>query len=261
MRYLRLWRRFFVAALLREMEYRGNAVLLVLVHVAEQAVLLLTYLVFYRFTDEVAGWTADEALLLLGIFWIYDGIWGGLIGCNLRLLGEYIQAGRLDQLLTRPVSTQFLVTWMVVEWWKLAKSATGLIVVVYAGQRVGVTWSPGTVAAAMAFAAIGMALVYALRFALAACTFWVVRVTELYSLLNSVQEVARFPVDYFRRPVRDVLTFVIPVAFATTFPAQALLGRADLRLLPLGVALAAAALFVSNRFWRFALRHYVSAGG
>lgn len=110
MRYLKLWRRFFIAALMRHLEYRGHTALLVLTCIGEQVVLLLTYLVFYRFADDVVGWTADEALLLLGVFWVYEGLWGGLIGCNLRLLAEYIQNGSLDQLLVRPVSTQFLVS-------------------------------------------------------------------------------------------------------------------------------------------------------
>jgi ABC-2 type transport system permease protein len=251
MRYLRLWRRFFLAGVMRQLEYRANTLLMVVGRLGEQAVLLVMYLVFYRFTDEVAGWSSGEALLLLGVFWIYEGVWAGLIGCNLRLVAEYIQDGRLDQLLLRPVSAQFLVSCIVVEWWELTTSATGLVVVIYAGQRVGVTWSPASVAAALAFAVSGLGVIYALRFAIAACTFWVTRVSELYSLLNSVQAVARFPVHYFQRPVRDVLTYVIPIAFATTFPAQALLGEADLRLLPVGGALAAAALFASSRFWRY----------
>ncbi len=261
MRYLRVWRRFFTAALMRELEYRGHTALMMVGQLAEQGVLLVTYLLFYRFTDQVAGWTRDEALLLLGVFWIFDGVWGGLIGCNLRLLAEYIQHGTLDQFLLKPVSSQFLVGAMVVEWWKLTKAVTGVVVVLIAAQRVGLTWSAGGVAAALGFAASGLAVLYALRFTIAACTFWVVRVSELYSLLNSVQEVARFPVQYFQRPVRDALIYVIPVAFATTLPAQALLGKADLRLLPVGGVLAIAALLASNRFWHFALRHYASARG
>ena len=92
-------------------------------------------------------------------------------------------------------------------------------------------------------------------------TFWSVRVSELYSIVQSFQDAARFPVSCFNRPVREILTYALPVAFVTTFPAQALLGEADLRLLPVGAALAAGALFTTNRFWRFALRHYPSAGG
>ena len=82
LRYARVWGRFFVAALMREVEYRGNTALMVLSELGEAGLELATYLLFYRFADRVAGWTADEALLLLGVFWIYEGIWGGLIGCT-----------------------------------------------------------------------------------------------------------------------------------------------------------------------------------
>jgi ABC-2 type transport system permease protein len=56
-----------------------------------------------------------------------------------------------------------------------------------------------------------------------------------------------------------VLTFVVPIAFMTTFPAAVLLGRLDWQYLWIGCALAAVLLVGSARFWRFALRHYTSA--
>ena len=45
----------------------------------------------------------------------------------------------------------------------------------------------------------------------------------------------------------------------TTFPAQGIAGR--LAPLPLAIfaLMAAAALFLASRFWRFGLRHYTSA--
>jgi ABC-2 type transport system permease protein len=49
------------------------------------------------------------------------------------------------------------------------------------------------------------------------------------------------------------------VAFATTFPAQALLGTVDLRLLIVGIALATVALILTHLFWRYAVRYYSSA--
>ncbi len=58
---------------------------------------------------------------------------------------------------------------------------------------------------------------------------------------------------------RALLTFVVPVAFATTFPAQALLGTAAHRLLLAGIALAAFSLVGSHGFWSYAVRQYASA--
>ena len=64
---------------------------------------------------------------------------------------------------------------------------------------------------------------------------------------------------FFQGAVRAFLTFVFPVAFATTFPTEALLAERLAWSLPTGLVLAAAALTGSHWFWRRALRHYESA--
>jgi ABC-2 type transport system permease protein len=56
-----------------------------------------------------------------------------------------------------------------------------------------------------------------------------------------------------------MLTFLIPVAFATTVPAQALAGRLSLRTLAGAYALAVALLVLSRAFWRVGVRRYSSA--
>lgn len=261
LRYARLWRRFFVIAIMRQAEYRLNFAIAVVRSVSQVALLVVTFTLFYRFADEVAGWTADEALLLLGVYWIFDGIWSAFFGSTLRLLGSTIEEGQLDHTLLRPASTQFLVSCTVIEFWELSKVLVGAALVAHAGGRIGVEWTASGLLGAAAFGACGLALIYALRFTIATGTFWAPRIGELYSMLGGLVSAARYPVSYFDRPFRDVLTYAVPVAFATTFPAQALLGEVEWRLLPLGMALAGAALIASHRFWLFALRRYTSAGG
>jgi ABC-2 type transport system permease protein len=65
---------------------------------------------------------------------------------------------------------------------------------------------------------------------------------------------AAYPVVY-----RLFFTFVVPVAFLTTVPAQAMLNRSEITWV-LGAVLLAGILFsFSVLFWRFALRFYTSA--
>jgi len=59
-------------------------------------------------------------------------------------------------------------------------------------------------------------------------------------------------VSFYRGRVRVALTVVLPLAFMTTFPAQALLGRQDWWLALVSIALAAPS-------WRIALPHYTGA--
>jgi ABC-2 type transport system permease protein len=58
---------------------------------------------------------------------------------------------------------------------------------------------------------------------------------------------------------RIFFTFVVPVAFLTTVPAEAMLGKADL-IWMLGAGLLAITLLAfSHFFWQFALKFYTSA--
>ena len=78
-------------------------------------------------------------------------------------------------------------------------------------------------------------------------------------MLRSVLVAGRFPVSAFPAGLRAFFTFIVPVAFLTTVPAEAILGRASGPWLLAGGAVAIAAVVVSRWFWRFALRFYTSA--
>lgn len=59
--------------------------------------------------------------------------------------------------------------------------------------------------------------------------------------------------------LRITLTFLVPVAFAVTIPAESLTGRLDATT-AVGTLLLAALFFAGARmFWRYALRHYTGA--
>jgi len=259
MRYLRLWRRFAIIAFVRETEYRANFLIGVGEGIVQLALAVFTFLLLYRFTDTVAGWSRAQVLLLVGIYRIADGIIGLQIAPNMLAISGYIRRGEMDFLLLRPVSSQFLTSLRTLELPEAVNALIGLALTIYAGNAAGVHWSALNVAAALTFGVCGLIVLYALWFATVTLSFWLAQVDTLDTLFYSLFETARYPVSFFKGVIRALLTFAVPVAFATTFPAQALLGRADPRLLPLGLALATGALVVTHLFWRYAVRHYSSA--
>ena len=59
--------------------------------------------------------------------------------------------------------------------------------------------------------------------------------------------------------LRIALTFLVPIAFAVTVPAEAITVAADVETLALAAAFAVVLLVVTRWFWRFGLRHYSGA--
>jgi ABC-2 type transport system permease protein len=102
-------------------------------------------------------------------------------------------------------------------------------------------------------------IAYGLWMLLVTTAFWLVRVENIAELLTAIYDTGRFPVTAFTTVIRITLTFVVPIAFLTTFPSAALLGILEPAYLLLAPLIAAVLLFSSRAFWRHALRSYTSA--
>jgi ABC-2 type transport system permease protein len=72
-------------------------------------------------------------------------------------------------------------------------------------------------------------------------------------------ETTRFPIGMYRCWLRIVLTYFLPAAFITSTPALALLGRWNINAAAASILIAGVFLWLSRRFWRYALRSYTSA--
>ena len=78
-------------------------------------------------------------------------------------------------------------------------------------------------------------------------------------IFTSLFQAGRYPVGLYPTWLRAILTFIVPVAFATTVPTEALAGRLSLGTLLTALGVAVMLLVVSAAFWRFGLRHYTGA--
>ncbi|MCC5626237.1 ABC-2 family transporter protein, partial [Nostoc sp. CHAB 5715] len=96
-------------------------------------------------------------------------------------------------------------------------------------------------------------------FMLGATSIWFVKIYNVTEVLGGLLEAGRYPIAAYPTAYRFFFTFVMPVAFLTTVPAQALLGQSEISWLIGAAILAVALFFASTCFWRFALRFYTSA--
>lgn len=106
---------------------------------------------------------------------------------------------------------------------------------------------------------LGVVTIYSFWLLLTIGAFWIVRVDSLVELFDGMYQAGRWPVSVYPGWLRIGFTFLVPLAFAITVPAETLTGRASGWLL-LGAAAFSALLFALTRvLWRVGLRHYSGA--
>jgi ABC-2 type transport system permease protein len=254
-----LWRRFLIAAIARESEYRVSFLLAVVEGLVQVALVALTFGLLYRYTADLAGWSRDQVLVLVGVYRVVDGLIAFQVAPNLRAIPGYVRGGELDVHLMRPASSQFVVSTRRFALPEAVNVAIGLGVVLVAGPRAGVEWNPLDVGAALLFVVCGVVLLYALWFAIMCASFWLVTIDTFDRIFYALFDAAPFPVSFFPGAARLFFTFAFPIAFATTFPTEALLGRRSGVMLLVAIAMSALAVVATNVLWRRALRHYESA--
>jgi ABC-2 type transport system permease protein len=256
MRYLRLFWIFFRIGVMGELAYRVNFFVNLLQSFLGLGTALAGLAVIFSRTATLGGWRPDELMALVAVYFLVGGAIGLVIQPSMERLTESVRDGTLDFILTKPEDAQLLVSIQRVEIWKLTDIGLGTTVLAVALVRMGATvgaWQAASFAAALL---VGGVIVYSFWLILATLSFWVVRVENILVIFQSMYEAGRWPVSIYPGWLRFALTFLIPVAFATTVPAQALAGRLDWQTL-LGAAAFASALFAASRvFWRVGIRHY-----
>jgi ABC-2 type transport system permease protein len=78
-------------------------------------------------------------------------------------------------------------------------------------------------------------------------------------LYRDLTQMGRLPIEVYQEPLRGFITFVIPVGIMMTYPSQALMGILSIQGLVIAFIFGFGLLFISMRFWKYALRNYTSA--
>jgi ABC-2 type transport system permease protein len=244
---------------MNELQYRVNFFVQLLQSLIQVGTGLVMLSLVYAHTRALHGWTESELLTLIGVQILLGGIIHTLIQPNMERLLEDVQQGTLDYALTKPQDSQVLVSVRQVRFWQVVEMISGLILVVVGLTRVGRSIGALDAVAFASSLAIGAVLVYCFWLIVTTGAFWVVRMEHVLELFEGIYQTGRWPVGVYPGWLRYSVTFLVPVAFAVTVPAQALTSRLHLQTFLVAVGFAVVLFPFTRWFWRFGLRHYSGA--
>lgn len=254
----RIWKTFFVSSFARELEFRANFFAKVGQNVVWIFFFLMMLMVVYRNTDDVAGWTRGEALILAATCFLMNAI-NNAFFISLQEIPQHVRQGTLDFILTKPLDTQFWVSVRKFNFAQIGTLGAGIVLVIVGAILSGAhpTVLQWMVYPVMVLAAL--AIYYSLNLILMTMGIFWVRVENLWVLGESVMEIARYPLDIYSATLRRFFTFAVPLAFLATMPAKQLVRGFDPAMLALAIGWSVGAFLLSRFFWQFALTKYSSA--
>ena len=242
-----------------EFQYRVNFFIQLFQSFISLAAGLIGLAVVFSYTTELGGWSRPELLMVLGIYILMGGVINTFIQPNMDRLLTEIGDGTLDFALTKPVDSQAMISLRQINFWALTDMIVGLVVAGIALAQL--QWQVGVwdVLGFVIALALGGFLIYCFWLMVASVAFWAIRLNDFFMVFQAIYSAGRWPVSIYPDWLRLGLTFLVPVAFAVTVPAEALTGR--LTAMTLLGAFAMTGLFagLARLVWTSGVRHYSGA--
>src|SRR5258708_2188276 len=174
-RYLEIYWLMIRNSLIREMNFKANFLLWMVVEFLWFLGQIIFLEVLYGHVDSIGGWSKWECVLLVGTHQITAQVFQAFFYVNLAELPELIRTGRLDLMLLLPVDAQFAVSTRKFGMDNIVNALVGVAIVIFALAKLHVVPSRQQVALYAVGVGFGVSLHYAILFGLATGAFWIVR--------------------------------------------------------------------------------------
>ena len=207
-------------------------------------------------TKTLAGYSQVQVIFFFLTFNVVDIIPQFLFREVYRFR-SLIVSGDFDLILVKPVNALFRSLMGGADVIDLILLVPLILIVIYTGGLL----SPNGPQVLLYMILVLNALIIAAAFHIAVLGLGIITFEVDHTILiyRDLKNLGRLPIDIYAQPLQGLLTYLVPVGIMITFPAKALMGL----LSPWGALssflFAATSIFLSLKFWKFALRKYSSA--
>src|SRR5690348_7323671 len=166
-RYASIYSALWKNSVTREMIFKSNFLLWIIVELLWFGLQLSFISVLYLHTDHIGSWTKWQVGMLIGASHFIQQLYQAFFLINCTNLSELVRTGKLDFLLLLPVNTRFVVSLRQVDLGAFVNALSAVGVMVYAAHRLHLVPTVGQVAGFVVLCGAGILIHYSLMFLLA----------------------------------------------------------------------------------------------
>jgi ABC-2 type transport system permease protein len=251
----------FRNSLIREMSFKLNFLLWMLVEVLWFLGQIVFIEVVFAYVGVIGGWSKWEVVLLIGTHQLIGQLFQAFFYMNLANLPELIRTGRMDFMLLLPVDTQFVVSLKQFGMDNVVNALVGAGVVLFSLWKLSIVPTASQILLYIVAVCCGILIHYGIMLVFAASSFWMIRSQGLIYGYYSLFNIGRYPDTIYRGAFKLVFSWMVPVIIVANIPSRLLIHAAE-NPWPIMIQLVTTTLFIigaTRLMWNAALRHYSSA--
>src|SRR5437016_1842526 len=251
LRYLGIYFALWKNSVTREMIFKSNFLLWIVVELLWFGLQLSFIGVLYLHTEHIGSWSKWQVVMLIGGSHFIQQIFQAFFLVNCTNLSELVRTGKLDFLLLLPVNTRFVVSLRQVDLGGFVNALSALGVMIYAAHRMSLVPTVLQMAGFLVLCVAGVVIHYSLMFLLASISFWTVRAQGIVWGYYNLFQIARMPDEAFQGVFKAVFTFAVPMLLVSNVPVRLLVSKlsSPLPLLIL-LAMGVVCFLLSEWGWR-----------
>ena len=259
MHVLKLLSAFLKVNIQMSLAYRADTLVNILLNLMWLGWELLSLSIIFSNTETIGGWDFGELIALLGVFRLVHTLMIALIWPNTEKFNQSIRDGSMDYTLLQPANSMFLITFSRITVWRAWDLVLATILIVVGINLSGGTTAPLNILTFVLLAISGGIVIYSLWIVLIALTFWFTKFDNNVTILQALLDAGRYPVTVYPVWLRILVTFIIPIAIATTVPLQALRGDLSVGRALMFIVIAILSFLIASQVWKAGLKRYSGA--
>ncbi|MBT4384914.1 hypothetical protein HOD30_04155 [Candidatus Peregrinibacteria bacterium] len=256
---LKIFWQLFRINIKKSLVYRVNFAVTVLSISLWIVLYILFFEVIFSHIDSLAGWSKGEALVVLGFYYMIQGVSNIFFRESFENFDYKLRRGDLDPLITKPASMQLLSFFVDMRIDHVIDFLITFIIFGYVHFQIGMELSWPLIALGTLLSIISNILFYGLLLCIINVVFLFDRIEVIGSTLWNISQISRYPRQVYTGAAKVAVQFVFPAALLAAIPAEVALGKSSLYWVGFFTFLAFFFWGLGTLLFNLGLRKYSSA--
>lgn len=258
---LKIYRIFTVQDFKNMLEYKVDFIVGVISVFFTQALNIIFIWIIFSQIPSLEGYDLNEVIFIYAFSLLPKGI-DHMLFDNLWVVANVtVEKGEFDKYLTRPINPLFHVLVEKFQIDAFGEIIVSVILLVSTISNVNISWNIFNIGLFILVIPFATLIYTSVKIATTAISFWTKRSGNITSVLYTVSDFAKYPVNIYNSFVRTIITFIIPFAFTAFYPASYFLtGENPFFYIGGTVIVSIVMLLISNIIWGRGILVYESAG-